>query len=182
MIAQLSQSLAGMGWRRVRIMGGVLVGIACMVASMHVAAAVQSLSPQQTLLIEHACERLSADYAYAVDANNPEAVASVFAEDGVWQLRDVYKGRKAIRDYMQEFVTTKTYTSVHLTTNIRIQVIDENHATGTASVQLYRYDPANLPAGGFMPTALGTFNDEFVRTPEGWRFLRRELKAISAKR
>lgn len=57
-------------------------------------------------------------------------------------------------------------------------MIDENNATGVVYLTLYRHDDpddaAVRPAEA--PAIVGEYRDRFVRTPEGWRFARREVR------
>jgi uncharacterized protein (TIGR02246 family) len=147
------------------------------------AAAAQAVSPAERRAIEQDCARLSVDYAQAVDFNDPDGLAALFTPDGVWRLNQtVSTGQAAIRDYLRGFIARKTLTSRHVTTNVRVVVADRDHAAGTAYVQIFHIDPDHPPTDGFRPDVIGLFHDQYVRTPEGWRFARRELDGVGAPR
>jgi hypothetical protein len=70
--------------------------------------------------------------------------------------------------------------SRHVLTNISIDVVDVDHARGITYLTLYRHigdeslgdDPIELKG----PAAVGYYEDEFVRTADGWRIARRVLR------
>jgi len=125
-----------------------------------------------------ACERLSNDYAAAVDGNDPAALANLFTPDGRWQLSDTPMiGRDAIRTYLTDFVARKTVTSMHVTTNVRITLTGPDSATGTAYVMIYGIAKGEKPG---TPRGLGVYRDRFERTAEGWRFAERVLDRVTA--
>jgi hypothetical protein len=64
-------------------------------------------------------------------------------------------------------------------TNTRIEVIDRDHAKGTAYLTMHRFDPAHPETiKSLAPVLAGVMNDEYVRTPQGWRFKQRKLEAV----
>lgn len=115
--------------------------------------------------IEHDCARLIADYANRNDAGEWEAVAALFAEDGRLARPsapdDWIVGRPAI---LAAFRARPARRTRHLCTNIVIDVIDADHARGHSAVALFLGDSVVKP---------GSFDDRFVRTPDGWRFAER---------
>ena len=133
----------------------------------------------ETRGIERACERLVVDYTHLVDFGDGERVAELFAEAAVWEAGAIrFEARDALRAMFrgrQEMVRRR---SRHVCTNLAIDVIDAERATGRVYLQLYRHDfeadptPGEVAPGG-PPVAVGEYLDEFVRTTEGWRFARR---------
>ena len=73
--------------------------------------------------------------------------------------------------------------SRHVCTNLLIDVIDENNATGVVYVTLFRHDgdPARRVSYRGLPDVIGEYRDSFVRTAEGWRFKRREIHVSFSK-
>jgi hypothetical protein len=67
---------------------------------------------------------------------------------------------------------------MHVTTNILIDVIDEDHAKGRAYYSFYYDGEGRNPAPIVGPMAVGQYRDEFVRTDAGWRFSFREPNNI----
>lgn len=128
-----------------------------------------------------ACQRLSADYAFYVDTKDPEAYAALFAQDATLQLGAPAVGREAILATIKGILSRMPYSTRHVFSNFRIDVIDADHAVGTAYVEIYHFTPDAPPSGGFQPALLGVYTDTFVRTAQGWRFQTRALKGLSAK-
>ena len=64
------------------------------------------------------------------------------------------------------------------TTNILIDVVDENHAKGRAYYTFYYDGEGRDPALLTGPMAVGQYRDEFIRTAEGWKFSHREPKNV----
>lgn len=141
-----------------------------------VALAMVAASPAEADRV--ACERLSNDYAAAVDGNDPAALANLFTPDGRWQLSDKPMiGRDAIRAYLTDFVARKTVTSMHVTSNVRITLTGPDTAIGTAYVMIYGIAKGEKPG---VPRGLGVYRDRFVRTAQGWRFAERVLDRVTA--
>jgi hypothetical protein len=139
----------------------------------------------ENLAIERACERLVVAYTHLVDFGEAERVAELFASDGLWVAGDIrFEGHDAIQAMFrgrQEMVQRR---SRHVCTNLGVEVVDEDHATGLVYLQLYRHDfedvaPEALAATlapAAHPVAVGEYHDQFVRTPEGWRFAARRAE------
>lgn len=125
-----------------------------------------------------ACEQLSYSYAAAVDGNDPDGLAGLFATDGRWQLSaEPMIGQAAIRAYLTDFVKRKTGASLHVITNVQIVMTGPDTASGTAYAQIYalaKGEKAGAPRG------LGIYRDKFVRSAQGWRFAERILDRISS--
>ncbi len=83
-----------------------------------------------------AIRALMADYAVLCDVGwpgaqgDPDRMAELFAEDGVWEtdLHGAFVGRKVIRDLCARMFTAAVM-SVHIPTNPKIEV-DGDHARG----------------------------------------------------
>ena len=123
------------------------------------------MTREEERAIEHECALLTARYANLVDEGAWEAVTALFAEDcrmarpsdpDIW-----IEGRAAI---LAAFNSRPARTSRHLCTNVVVDVISECEARGQSAMALFR--PGENPM-------LGSFNDLFVKTPEGWRFAER---------
>lgn len=127
--------------------------------------------------IERACERLSIAYARHVDLDEHEAFVELFADDAVLVLGRSFDGKAAIRRSMGR--RRADLRSRHVLTNVLVDVVDEDHARGITYLTLYRHiGPESSQPGPIAharPAAVGEYLDEFVRTPAGWRFARREI-------
>lgn len=130
--------------------------------------------------IERECEKLSIAYARHVDFKEYEEFVQLFAEDGELNVtgRPV-KGREILTRAMA--ARPDSLRSRHVLTNIYINVIDEDHAEGISYLSLYRHTGEGLegddqgPRTISGPSAIGHYEDRFVRTDEGWRFASRVL-------
>jgi ketosteroid isomerase-like protein len=132
----------------------------------------------QTLMTERACTRLIVDYCHFVDNGEAARVADQFTGDGVWLSgEENLKGQAAIRRRFEQRQAMVERMSRHVCTNIKLDVIDADHAEGVTYLILFRHD--GEPRRRFSPTAapemIGEYRDRFARTAEGWRFQRREL-------
>ena len=126
-------------------------------------------------LIERECERVSIAYARHVDFRNYDAFVDLFAEDCRLDVGGLVEGREAIRAWLAR--RPENLRSRHVFTNISIEVIDADHASGVTYVTLYRHvgDEALAPRAIELvgAAAVGHYEDEFVRTVDGWRFASR---------
>lgn len=132
----------------------------------------------QRMLIERECERLINQYCLFVDFGEASRIAELFTEDGWWENESIrMEGREGIRRNFSQRQGVTRRTSRHLCTNVLIDVVDEDHATGVCYLINYRYDSrtgeAEYPAPSDAPKFVGEYRDTFVRTPEGWRFATR---------
>jgi hypothetical protein len=133
----------------------------------------------ETLVIENACAKLVARYTHWVDFGEAARVAGLFAVDGVWEVgENRFEGREAVHGMFAARQAMSQRRSRHVCTNLAIDVVDGDRATGLVYLSLYRHDlPANAPADALPPVgppvAVGQYRDRFTRTEEGWRFSHR---------
>ncbi len=136
------------------------------------------------MLVERACERLVAEYCHLVDHGEGARVAELFTEDGIWaSSENTLNGCQDIRAGFQRRQDNTGRISRHVCCNMLIEVLDEDHAEGVVYLTLYRHDgdPARRTAPAAPPDIVGEYRDKFERTPQGWRFSRRELVASFAR-
>jgi hypothetical protein len=128
--------------------------------------------------IEQACARLVTAFHLHIDAFEHDAVLALFAPDAVWihPMAGPLRGIAACKAYLDSKSTKPT--AMHVTTNILIDVIDEDHAKGRAYYSFYYDGEGRNPAPIVGPMAVGQYRDEFVRTDAGWRFSFREPNNI----
>ena len=70
--------------------------------------------------------------------------------------------------------------SRHVMTNHIVDVLDDSRAEGVTYLTLYRQVGEEAPGPEEIlplegPAAIGHYTDEYVRTPDGWRFQSRVL-------
>lgn len=139
-------------------------------------------SASEITAIERACERLVLDYAHYRDTNQGDPYAALFAEDASLVFpRASSRGRANIRadfDRQGQIPWRR-----HVTTNIRVVVLDADHAEGTSYVTIYGGGRPGPAAGAQAPpldgpSAVGEYHDRYLRTADGWRFVERRFMPI----
>jgi len=119
-----------------------------------------------------AIRELMATYAQALDACRFAEVAACFAADGEWTTDyGAARGPAEIEALICGIVPVKGEgpQRKHYITNIIIKV-DGNTARSVSDYLIVRESQ-----NGLIPVMGGTYKDEFVQTPAGWRFSRKEL-------
>jgi hypothetical protein len=135
----------------------------------------------ERLLIERACERLIVDYTHFVDFGAAARIAELFTEDGEWHGPDLtMTGRSGIREGFERRQGVTRRVSRHVCTNVAIDVVSADEATGLCYLVNFRHDRRegddwSAPAPAGLPKYVGEYRDRFVRTPQGWRFAHRRF-------
>ena len=133
------------------------------------------MQEMERIAIERECERISIAYARHVDFRDYDAFVDLFSEDCRLDVGGLVEGRAALQGWLAR--RPENLRSRHVFTNISIDVIDADHARGVTYVTLYRHvgDEALAPRAIELvgPAAVGHYEDEFVRTVDGWRFASR---------
>jgi hypothetical protein len=126
-----------------------------------------------TLTIERACERLVLDFAYYSDHQEYESLAKLFASEGAMYRPngDPLTGYDAILQAYRARPAGRI--TRHVCSNIRITVHSADRARGLTYAVVYSAN-GNEKA----EERIGEFEDEFVRTPEGWRFAVRRARFV----
>ena len=123
------------------------------------------MNPDDRRAVEHDCARLIALYANLNDEARWDAVAALYAEDGV-MVRPTAPdqpvvGREAI---LAAFKARPPRTTRHVCSNVVIDVEGPATARGTSAMLLFT---------GEGPPLVGSFHDRFCLTAAGWRFAER---------
>ena len=115
---------------------------------------------------ERACERLVLDFAYFSDRRDYESLADLFVTDGamIRPSGDPLIGREAIIESYQSRGAGRI--TRHVCTNIRITLESANRPEAHFGIKA---DARQL---------IGEFEDEFVRTTEGWRIESRRARFV----
>src|ERR1035437_7605456 len=130
------------------------------------------MNEMERLLIERHCEQLSYSYAKYVDLGQAIRVPELFTPDAVCLLAaGEMRGRDEMVDFFGRLHERKSV-SRHFITNISIDVLDDQNATGLAYLALYRRD-AEHTESPINPVLVGHYDDVYVLTDEGWRFASR---------
>ena len=135
------------------------------------------------LLDRTAIDELHARYLFALDWQDAEAMASMFTEDGVLDWAGgVVTGRAEIRataaEMLRYFGARGTAEGLdhsprlrHFVTNKLIRL---NGDTATTLAYWFECDNDNRNRWPYVG-AYGHYEDELVRTPDGWLFTRRTI-------
>jgi hypothetical protein len=114
--------------------------------------------------------------AYCDDNYNPDGIAGLFVEDGVWEGGDFGRaeGREAIRNFFRR--TPKIMSlAAHQVMNPIIKVEGER-ATGEWKL----FQPCTLETreGPRAMWLAANYRDEYVRTPAGWCFRKLSVSSL----
>jgi SnoaL-like domain len=144
-----------------------------------------TLSDVEVLAIERACEKLIYEFAEAIDLRNDRHLANLFTEDATYARPTdpdtVMTGRETIVKTFEARPGGRV--TRHIWSNVRIKVDSPTRAHSVSTVLLIAgpNEPAAHPQFGYQAEArqlLGEFDDEFVKTPQGWRFSSRRGRMI----
>ena len=164
-----------------RIMLGVAASL-LLVGSVPLSAQ-SAPDPVQKLLIKDACTENLFNYGEGLDHVDPVLVSNSFARDGVWVAdgKTLAESRDGVRKVWEGIASNKRPTvGRHAINNIRWNVIDADHAIGTALVQQHRYNPDKRDEiTSLAVMMLVELKMNCTRGDDGWRFSRLELNAVS---
>jgi ketosteroid isomerase-like protein len=144
-----------------------------------------ALSDTEVLVIERACERLITGFFDAIDGRNEARLHDLFTEDATYARPidpdTVISGRDAIVQMFKARPATKAMH--HICSDVLISVESPDRATGHHRVMLYTasMEQPKHPQFGLKSderVLVGRFEDVFVRTPAGWRFLSRRGRVL----
>ena len=142
-----------------------------------------NLSLSDIQLIEHDCERLVLDFVDRSDRQDYEALAALFASNAslVRPNGEALTGSAAILKSYQSRPAGRI--TRHICTNIRITVNSTESARGFSYAVVYSANANDAAETHFGVRAdarvlVGEFDDEFVRTPQGWRFANRRCRFV----
>lgn len=129
--------------------------------------------------IEWDCAQLLNRFYGLLDEKRYDDLAGLFAADGVWvRLGKELIGPKAIVAAMAE---REDWITMHVVTNIRIDIRDADHAETMQYITLYRHegwDAAKGPAPVVLPLAILHHRDHLVREGDSWKFQRKSSRAV----
>lgn len=134
------------------------------------------MQEQQMRDIQRDCEALSIAYARAIDFRDYDDFVMLFVEDGILDLGRPMHGRTTISESIAS--RPDNLRSRHVLSNIFVDVVDTDHARGITYLTLYRSLAATSPQEPIesaLPAAVGHYQDQFIRSTDGWRFQTRKL-------
>jgi hypothetical protein len=132
------------------------------------------MDAEKRLLIEHECGKLPFLFAKYADNGDHAALAALFTEDcelaRPFQPDHPFHGRDRVQAIFRDRPPILVR---HIVTNVLVEVIDKKHARGTNYLLMLSSHASTEPpqeAGGIY---VGGFEDEYVRTDDGWKFAKR---------
>jgi uncharacterized protein (TIGR02246 family) len=129
--------------------------------------------------VEAACYALCVEYSDAIDSQDYARLAEVFAEDAAFVLpigsKEPIRGADKIVAMFQ--ARPRNRLTHHIISNFRVRMETMDTAVGTCRVLLYTSDVSEpeTPEGrkAVDKQFMGTYQDRYVRTKNGWRFAER---------
>ena len=133
-------------------------------------------SNSQDLKDKKAIAELQTRYSYAIDSGAYDELDSVFLADAVadYGRAGLVEGVAAIKDTCRHALEPLT-AAQHLNTNHEAR-IDGDTATARCYLHVHQHRD-NTPGGDHLEMG-GRYDDELVRTKEGWRIKRRKLTIL----
>lgn len=126
----------------------------------------------ERLLAERECERLTYRYCQAADFGHASRLADLFTGDGVFDNRDLrLHGRDEIRRVFSEREKVRELRTRHVCTNVLVDVLDADRATGVVYLCLYRRRGPldwSVPVASTLPVLVGSYHDEYAREDGRW--------------
>jgi SnoaL-like protein len=138
----------------------------------------------ETLLAERDCERLTYRYCRFADCGEASRLAELFTEDGVFSTPDMtLRGRLEIaRTFAKREVLTDLQT-LHLCTNIEVEVLDELFARGCVNLCLFRRwrdAGTTAPVPVTTPSLVAAYEDTYERVDGRWLLATRNQRVVFA--
>lgn len=115
-------------------------------------------------------------YTEAASRRDLEAVAQTFHPSGIWELTAFdmkVEGRDAIVKTMRDFLEPMDY--LVQTNSPAVIEVDGDTARARATIR----EGAKFSGKDEAMEVLGIYNDELVRTPDGWQFTHRVFNMLA---
>ena len=118
---------------------------------------------------ELAIRRLTASYCHVVDEQRLDDLVALFTADAtVTIMGQTYVGESGVREWNPGAMAGK-----HILANL-VVTLEGDQASGRADWLFF------LPGDGGQVSlvAAGAYRDRYIRTPNGWRFARRDIELL----
>jgi 3-phenylpropionate/cinnamic acid dioxygenase small subunit len=134
--------------------------------------------PQLEIADRLAIEALVTEYAWLLDHRRWQDVASLCTDDAVLKIRGrEIVGQDGLAEWADYRAQKGSRRTQHQMSLLRLEAVDHDVVRGTAALVLH---VAKTGGSGTYVDLVGEYKDEYVRTPDGWRFRRRTLAPIDA--
>ena len=124
-------------------------------------------------------EALVTEYAWRLDHRRFDEVVELCTDDCDLKIRGVkVHGADGLRDWLDQRATSQSRrASQHQMSLLRLEPTDDaDVVNGTAALVLH---VAKSGTSGSYVDLVGEYQDEYVRTGDGWRFRRRTLVTLA---
>ena len=124
---------------------------------------------------ERAIQQLLTTYSQTASVADWDGTVATYLPDGVWTIPHLglsFEGQEAIRGALEAFFEQMDYV-------IQMNAPALIHVTGTAATARAAIRECGKSAGkaqGF--EYLGFYQDDLVKTPDGWRFSKRVFEGV----
>lgn len=123
-----------------------------------------------------AIEGLVTEYAWLLDHRRWDDVAGLCTDDAVLFIRGrEIVGKAGLAEWAAYRAQKKSRRTQHQMTLLRLEQTEPDVVRGTAALVLH---VAKTGGSGTYVDLVGEYQDEYQRTPDGWRFRRRRLVGI----
>jgi 3-phenylpropionate/cinnamic acid dioxygenase small subunit len=125
-----------------------------------------------------AIEELVTEYAWLLDHRRFDDVVSLCTDDAELRIRGQrIIGADGLQRWLDGRATSQSRrASQHQMSLLRLEPVDEDFVRGTAALVLH---VAKSGGSGSYVDLVGEYQDEYVRTDEGWRFRSRVLVTLA---
>ena len=138
----------------------------------------------ETLVAERDCTRLTYRYCRFADRGEASRLAELFTEDGLFQTPGmVLRGRAEIAHTFAQREALTDLQTLHLCTNIDIEVLDATTARGWVNLCLYRRwrdAGSSAPVALTTPSLVGSYDDAYARVDGRWLIVSRVQRVVFA--
>jgi hypothetical protein len=136
------------------------------------------------LFAERECERLTHRWCRFADGGEASRLAELFTEDGIFTTPDMtLRGRAEIAGTFAEREVLADLRTLHLCTNIDVEVLGSSTARGWVNVCLFRRwgdAGATTPVPVTTPSLVATYEDTYELVEGRWLFAARTQRVVFA--
>lgn len=138
----------------------------------------------EMLVAERECARLTHRYCRFADRGEASRLAELFTEDGRFEVPGmVLRGREQIaRTFARREALTDLQT-LHLCTNLDVEVLDGSTAHGWVNLCLFRRwrdEGSTEPVPMTTPSLVASYDDEYTRVEGRWLLASRVQRVVFA--
>ena len=138
----------------------------------------------QERAIEWDCAQVVNKFYCSLDARRYDELVNCFTPDGVWKRQgNELQGRDAIMAAMEE--RGENLVIRHIVTNVQVTIEDENSASTSEYITIYRHDSDEKlegPAPLDGPGVIFLYQDKMVRSEDGWQMTDKRGRPIMLKK